>query len=269
MDDNAVFEVAQAFVEARRNGAILSEFPGQRPQSLTEAYHVQNAAIKIWNRQVGGWKVGRIPEPAATRYEKDRLAGPIFTDLIKSESADLAHFPIFHGGFAAAEAEFALRLGEGCVGTIPATNEEAAEMVDAICIAVEIASSPYARINEDGPLVTVSDHGNNNGLLLGQAVAQGNWSELDSIEVAMNVDGKKVGSATTATMLDGPFGAVRFLLENLAERGIAAEPGSWISSGAITGVHPVMLGSRVVASFEGLGQVELTIADPGNGARSD
>ena len=51
------------------------------------------------------------------------------------------------------------------------------------------------------------------------------------------------------TMLDGAIGAVRFLLELLGGRGIAMPAGTWITTGAITGVHMVVPGQRVKARF--------------------
>ena len=106
-----------------------------------------------------------------------------------------------------------------------------------------------------GACVTISDHGNNAGLVLGPEVGRHLWQDLDGIDVSMSVDGRMVGRATTATMLDGPFGAVRFLLANLQERGIAPQPGWWISSGAITGVHEIAADSAFEAVFEGIGRV--------------
>ena len=61
-------------------------------------------------------------------------------------------------------------------------------------------------------------------------------------------------------MLDGPFGAVRFLLGNLTQRGIAPEAGWWVSSGAITGVHTVASGDEVTATFADIGTVSAKIA---------
>jgi 2-keto-4-pentenoate hydratase len=62
-------------------------------------------------------------------------------------------------------------------------------------------------------------------------------------------------------MLDGPFGAVRFLLHNLHSRGIAVQSGWWVSSGAITGVHDVASGDRIEAHFGALGSVPAEIAE--------
>ena len=46
---------------------------------------------------------------------------------------------------------------------------------------------------------------------------------------------------------------------NLASRGIDISAGTWVSSGAITGVHPVAPGQRVEAVFGMHGSVYCTI----------
>lgn len=56
-------------------------------------------------------------------------------------------------------------------------------------------------------------------------------------------------------MLDGPFGAVCFLFDNLANRQIEPKPGWWISSGAITGVHEIASGDIATAQFNTVGSI--------------
>ena len=255
----AACEIAKAFVEARRSGMAITHYPGERPADLETAYKIQDCALTVWNREIGGWKVGKINPPADALLGANRLVGPAFADLIYEETSEPAIFKIFEGGFAAAEAEFMLRISPKS-GPLPSTNLEAMDWVDEVRLGIEIASSPYSRINEDGPCVTVSDHGNNAGLLLGRVVPVELWSSLDEIEVSLEIQGHTVGRATTATMLDGPFGAVRFLLENLAHRGIEPVAGWWVSSGAITGVHAVKPGDKIVADFARLGSVSARIA---------
>ncbi len=256
---SAAREIAGAFVAARRSGTAIGAFPGDRPHDLASAYAIQDCALALWDRPVGGWKVGRINPPSDVRLGADRLVGPAFRDTILMAEDGLSTFRTFHGGFAAAEAEFMLRL-DPQPGPPPATREEAMAWIDEVRIGIEIASSPYARINADGPCVTIADHGNNAGLLLGQNVPRVMWDRLDEIEATLAIDGEEVGRASTATMLDGPFGAARFLIANLMSRGIAIEAGWWISTGAITGVHPVSPGNSIRASFATLGSVEARIA---------
>lgn len=256
---DGVREIAKAFVDARRSGQAIARYPGEKPADLATAYAIQDSALSIWNRQIGGWKVGKINPPDDERLGANRLIGPAFADVIFHAGPSTSTFATFDGGFAAAEAEFMLRLAPR-QGDVPRTNAEVVGWIDEIRIGIEIASSPYAAINIDGPCVTVSDHGNNAGLLLGQPVARSLWPTLDDIEVRLDVDGKTVGRASTATMLDGPFGAARFLLANLSQRGITPQAGWWISSGAITGVHEVSKGSKIVAHFEGIGDVSAAIS---------
>ncbi|MDB5705794.1 MAG: 2-keto-4-pentenoate hydratase [Sphingomonas bacterium] len=243
--------IAASFVEARRAGTALDDYPGAPPASLEEAYQIQSLAIGLRGGRVAGWKVGRINPPASDLLGADRLAGPIFADaVIDTRAGGSARMSVIQGGFAAAEAEFLLRIG---IGTDPAkkawTLAEARALVDRVAIGIEIASSPLRAINDLGPAVTASDFGNNNGLLVGAELDSWRSLDLDTVPVAFSRNGVEIGRATTATMLDGPWGAVRFVAELMAKRGLALQPGQWISTGAVTGVHPVEIGDRVEARF--------------------
>ncbi len=249
--------IARAFVQARRNGNALPEFPGDVPVTLDEGYAVQDAALLLADGVVAGWKVGRINPPLDGI---DRLTGPIFADQVLAADTDPVAMLVFAEGFAAAEAEFLLRIG---ATPDPAktryTVDEARAMVDAVHVGIEIASSPFPGINLLGPTVTVSDFGNNNGLVVG-ADAEG-WKDgdINGWPVELWINDALIGAATSATMLDGPFGAVRYLLEHMAARGIALSPGQWVSTGAVTGVHPVEIGDRIEARFDGRFAVHCTI----------
>ena len=249
--------IARAFVEARREGGTVLEFPGDVPATLAEGYAIQDAALLLAEGVVAGWKVGRINPPLDG---VDRLTGPIFVDQVVTANADPVAMPVFAQGFAAAEAEFLLRIGTAPdLAKTRYTADEARAMVDAVHVGIEIASSPFPGINALGPTVTVSDFGNNNGLVVG-ADAEG-WREGDINDwpVELWINDALIGAATSATMLDGPFGAVRYLLEHMAMRGIALSPGQWVSTGAVTGVHPVVIGDRVEARFDGRFAVHCTI----------
>lgn len=252
--------VAEAFVAARRERRPLATYPGAAPADLAGAYAIQDAALALDGRKVVGWKVGRINPPDDARLASNRLAGPIFADSVVMPGAgQVPAMPVFAQGFAAAEAEFLLHVAPGWAGAVPADDAATLALLDAVHIGIEIASSPYPGINDDGPPVTVSDYGNNYGLVVGAPLA--GWQSVDfaSIAVTVAIDGAVVGAATTATMLDGPLGAVRFLLGNLAARGIDASAGLWVSTGAVTGVHPVTPGQQVRATFAGHGGVGCTI----------
>ena len=79
------------------------------------------------------------------------------------------------------------------------------------------------------------------------------WRDRDLITmpVEMTIDGDPVGAATMETMLDGPFGSALFLIRTLRARGIAIAPVTWVSAGAVTGVHEIAVGQRAEALFDG------------------
>ena len=242
--------IAKAFLAARRKKTPLTLYPGTMPASMAEAYAIQDAAIALDGRRVGGWKVGRIAAELVDRYGSNRLTGPIFADeIFDGNAGQRPVMPVYAEGFAAAEAEVLLCLGE--VGTRDYDIESVKDCVAEVRTGIEIASSPFAAINRNGPAVTASDYGNNKGLILGPAIAEWRSADLIAMPVAFFVDDARVGAATMETMLDGPFGSALFLIRTLRARGIAIPPGTWVSAGAITGIHEITPGQRAEALFDG------------------
>jgi 2-keto-4-pentenoate hydratase len=247
--------IARAFVAARTAGSALTAYPGTMPATLAEAYRIQDVAIARDGRRIGGWKVGRIAPDLVETYGDNRIAGPIFVDEIAEDGAAM---PVFAGGFAAAEAEVLLRFG--AVGDGDYDIETVRGCIEEVRTGIEIASSPFAEINRHGPAVTASDYGNNKGLVLGPPIADWRDRSLIAMPVEFRIDGVPVGAASMATMLDGPFGSALFLIRTLRARGIAVAPGTWVSAGAITGVHDIRPGQRAEALFDGRIGVGCTIA---------
>ncbi len=239
--------IARSFVDARTQDIVLESYPGAMPASLTEAYAIQDKAISYIGRAVGGWKLGRINAPHSGQFGAERLAGPIFTDTIVMADADQPVTVPVLKGFAAAEAELLLQLGD--VPPAGVTREQIIDYISDVRFGIEIASSPFIGINENGPAVTASDFGNNYGLVVGPKVE--NWREADVLnaQARVDIDGVQIGTGNISTMLDGPFGSVAFLASLMPVRGGKLAAGQWISTGAITGVHPVKAGQLVEAYF--------------------
>ncbi|HEY0029036.1 MAG TPA: 2-keto-4-pentenoate hydratase [Allosphingosinicella sp.] len=243
-------EIAARFLAARRTGSGLASYPGALPETLDEAYAIQDHAIAAWGKPVIGWKVGRINAPLSERFGTDRLTGPIFASQTLVQDGREPDMPVFAEGFAAGEAEFLLRIGRTPpAGKASFTLEETAELIDAVHVGIEVASSPLAPINRIGPVAVISDFGNNNGLVIGREVPDWRASGFERWEVETLIDGASVGKGRAENFPDGAIGAARFLFELMARRGIALQPGQWVSSGAVTGVHDSRPGQRVEARF--------------------
>jgi 2-keto-4-pentenoate hydratase len=247
MPDASLSDIAEAFVQARRQDKVLATYPGQKPQSFDHAYEIQDAAIALNGAAVSGWKVGRVQDQLVAHFGAERLVGPIFSNTIVHAPRDgMVTVPVLQG-FAAVEAELMLRIGGDAADVRSAAD--ARMVIDEMRFGLEIASSPFAGINDHGPAVTASDFGNNYGLVLGPVLED--WQDRDLLHtsVELMIDGNLIGQGKAVDMLDGPFGAVSFLLQLLKKRGIAVPPGTWVSTGAITGVHRVSAGQTAEAIF--------------------
>ena len=252
--------ISRALVDARTTATPLSAFPGSMPETMTQAYAIQLASIARWPDTVAGWKVGLLPAPAQERYSAERLAGPIFRSQIHDVAAGSSTaMPIYIGGFAAVEAEFIFRLGK----TVEPfdrqwTDDELAELVAGLHIGAEIASSPMAEINNLGPTVIASDFGNNAGLLLGPEIPDWRSIRPEDLPARTIVDGEVVGEASAAAIKGGPIGALRFIVDLSAERGLEMPAGTLISTGASTGIHDVDATSESRLEFGKYGWFEVT-----------
>lgn len=254
--------ISKRLVEARQNGEALPDFPGRLPETMELAYAIQSASLARWTDDVAGWKVGMLPAADSQRLSAERLAGPIFRTSIHHAAAGLSKtMPIYDGGFAAVEAEFVLELGID----VPAngarySDEQLADIVSAMYVGAEIASSPMVAVNILGPTCVASDFGNNAGLLLGPPIPDWKTRSLESMTSAVTVDGVVVGSASAHAIPGGPLQALRFLLELSASRGITLPSGTLISTGATTGIHEVTVDSKARVDFGEFGSLDIEFA---------
>lgn len=255
-DTEQTTTVARVLVAARAAGGGLSGYPGELPSDAAAAYAVQDAAISLWDGEIVGWKIGFIKPDRRAADGVDRLVGPIWrAQVIEGADADpTSEHPIeiFTTGFAAAEAEFIVQLGEDLpVGKENWTAAEVAEVPSTVRIGFEVASSPIPEINDLGPLAVMSDFGNNNGLLIGSEIT----GAIDAVAITTRIDDQVVGTGSVQDIPEGIHTAIAHALEVLAKRGIWIKAGTIFATGAITGIHPMSLGQQAVVEFAPIGQI--------------
>ena len=255
-------DISRRLVGARRNAAALARFPGVVPATLAEAYAVQTASIARWPDSVAGWKVGGIQPEYREALAAERLSGPIFRQsVVDVVPGSTLTAPIYHGGFAAIEAEFVFRLGTTVAPREARyTDADLIERVAALHVGAEIASSPMAAVNRLGPCCVVCDFGNNAGLLVGPEIPH--WTDIDAraMTAAVSVDGSVVGTASAAAVEGGLLQALRFLLSLSAARGLTLPAGTLVSCGAVTGIHDVTTASSATVDFGPTGSFDVTFA---------
>ena len=258
----AHLEIAKRFVEARLNAAPLKTYPGPVPATLEDGYDIQDRAIELWPDRVAGWKVGRIVGEAEERLGVDRLAGPVFArTIMEASSGRPTRVAVFDGGFAAVEGEFIVVLGKNAPPDKTSWSlAEARMMIGSVVAGVEIASSPFPGINDFGPAVTISDFGNNAGLIIGPELPDWRDFDFNAWACEARVGPRLIGAMSAASSPGSPIESLRFLLENCARRGMPAKKGQFISTGAVTGVHEIRAGEAASFTFAGAGVIECVAA---------
>ncbi len=256
-----IASISESLMQARTQCLGLSQYPGELPQTLETAYRIQDLSISKWKDQLVGWKVGGIPINLQPKFQVERLSGPIYANNVKhSSDENVVEMPVFEDGYAGIEAEFIVELAD--TSDLPEegiTEQQVIEVINKVFVGVEIASSPIQRINDLGPTAPISDFGNNSGMIIGPEIENWQRIELSNIAVTVEIDGIVHGPAKTQASLRGPLGATKFIIEQLKLRGYKIQPGTFVSTGAITGVHDSEVGAKSTVKFEGIGDINLTL----------
>ncbi|HEY0504807.1 MAG TPA: 2-keto-4-pentenoate hydratase [Lysobacter sp.] len=250
--------IARRLVAARRQAQALPEYPGALPRTLDEGYACQDEAIALWGRPVVGWKVGKIPADWEARLGEERLVGPIFEGAVQAPGdGEAGKFAVIPGGFAAVEAEFVFRLGaDAPADKTDYTAAEAAALVDALLVGMELAGSPLPLINVLGPPIVVSDFGNNTGLVVGAQIPDWRQLAIDDLTCETFIDGHLVGEGGAASISGGLLAALAFALARCARRGHPLKKGMLVTTGASTGIHDILAGQRSRISFGPWGEIQ-------------
>lgn len=244
--------ISKTLTDARKAAKALPGYPGELLETFAEAYEVQRLSRGVWDDPVAGWKVGGVPADFIEHFGEERLTGPIFQrSVVTLQSDETAMMPVFEGGFSAIEPEFIIELGE--------TRAQ-----DRMYIGAEVAGSPIPAINDVGPIAVISDFGNNRGMIIGPEIHD--WQNIDHapVTVETHINGELIASRTVDDLRVDPRKALKFWLSHAEKNALDTAAGTYISSGAITGVHEAPIGAQSVLDFGRFGSVslELTKAEP-------
>lgn len=248
--------IANAFIAARHAGSAILAYPGALPETLADAYDIQALMIDQWPDEIGGWKVARINEPWQTRLQIDRYIGPIFARTIV-DAGFVSKVPVYEDGSAAFEAEIGLVVGSDVDPKRRSWSlDDARLLIGDVRLVVEAASSPLASVATLGPLAAITAFGNNSGLIVGPSVT---LTALQDGFVDVTINDAPPIRAPLWGGADGPLPAFAFALERAAAIGRPLKRGQIVSTGALTGVHKVVIGQRCSARFADLATIDCVV----------
>jgi 2-keto-4-pentenoate hydratase len=82
---------------------------------------------------------------------------------------------------------------------------------------------------------------------------------MEDIDILVSVNNVLAGRVRTS-VADDAFAALEFMIELSSSRGIELPAGTYVTCGALSGIHNVEPGDQASVLFEGKGRLDLTVA---------
>ena len=258
MEKSAIGVAVQLLVDARSNHERIEMLPSEcRPDSIEEAYVVQDRLIDRLVASVNGWKVGASNAKAQQNLQtSEPFAGRMLKETTQESPATLTKGSLFAPGV---EVELAFQLSKDLPAGDPYSREQIIDAVDRLYPAVEVVDSRYTSGLKAGIPQIIADNGAHGALILGSAVEH--WESVDRLNsaVTLEVNGKNLSSGISSNATGGdPLDSVIWLANDRARRGNGLKAGDLISTGSCCNeLGWPKPGDQVRAEFSGIGSVEV------------
>ena len=157
------------------------------------------------------------------------------------------------------EVELAFVMGRELIG--PSVNAaDVIRAVDFVLPALEIVDTRYNARGANMLVDSISDAASCGFVVLG-----GNPAKLTDVDVrrmsaSLSINGVILESGSAAAVMGNPINAVVWLANKLHEFGVNMQPGDVILSGSFVKAIPFNSGDSLVALYDQLGEVTLSVA---------
>lgn len=243
---------ANAIVEARRSAHPVAAVP---LPDADASYAVQDEVARVlrWfdDEGPGTWKTGVAPAPLQRAHSRLPAAG------IWRSPAVAGSWPFTLRGI---EAEVALRIAQDVPATLAARlgDAQAAALVDAMCVSIEIVDSRWTEGTRAPLLDVVADLQSHGALVLGDWVpfAPRDWStQLCLVRIGQRPPVERRGSHA----LGDPARLLADWMRHVTRNGHTLPAGTVVTTGSWVGILDAAAGDGVAAEFPGIGAARVQL----------
>lgn len=247
--------VLQSLLQARRGGAAADDQAlVDRLVSVEQAYAVQDRLLAALGEPPGCpryWKSGGPSHSDPMRQAPLPVAG------VRPSGASLNDLPLRHRWI---EAEVALRVGRDVAAdeAQQLTQAAACELVDAMCVSIEVLDSRWAGARTATPLLKLAD------LLVHGALVLGEFVPFSPREWGTQECRVRIGAADwqyfRGTLgIGDPAAVLPAWLRHATRHGATVSQSTVVSCGSWCGVLEAKAGDRVLTEFPGIGAASLQL----------
>jgi len=256
-EDTVATELLACETERRDRVKFTDEWPDL---DVATGYRIQAETLRrrlARGEQVTGVKLGLTSKAKQQRMGVDTPLVAWLTDaMVLEPGQSVPQHALIHPRI---EPEIVFVMKDRLEGP-GMTAERALEAVGEVRAGAEVIDSRYRDFRFTAGDV-VADNASSGAYVLGD-VARGPDMDLVGEAVEVVVDGEIVHKATGADVLGNPAEALALAVNDLAERGLAIEPGWVVLTGGMSDAVYATPGSTVMCRFSTLGEVELDCGRP-------
>jgi 2-keto-4-pentenoate hydratase len=245
----AIFDpapAAAAILEYRRQARSALPPAPCRPQTLADAYAVQDAVFAVLG-PIGGWKVS----PAKPGAEP--TIAPLLATGIRSTGSKT---PVPSSLPVKVEVELAFRLPDGMAGAVPALVGLAdyIELVPLIeVVAIDLPAEEHPTAYD-----VIAAGAYNHAVVVGTPLRDWQRTDWAAWQVALTIDHVPFYSWGGPPDIDALVALVHWSIGHLLAKGPIA-PGTVITTGALNGATPVAGDAIIEGDFGVFGKIETRI----------
>ena len=251
---------ARLLVSTRHENAMVEAIPENcRPQSLEDAYAIQDRMADLLEWRTGGWFC------ACTNREIQSMLGlaepyyaRLFADYILDSPArlDPDAFPPM-----VLECEFGFRLGRDLPSRdTPYSRDEVEDAIATVHPTIEVVAGHLRNWPEQDVYSVIADNGTDGALIVGAGTRAWRGHDLVHTEVTLEINGRVERHGAGANVLGDPMAAFVWLANARSRAGGGLKAGDIHNTGTATPIYWVTPGDSAVAGFGSLGEVSLVIS---------
>ncbi len=259
--DVSTSRAAANIVTARRRKKRIPGIAAEHaPETLLDAYAIQDRVVESLGGRTAGWKIGCTNEIARQQLSvEEPFRGRVFETGIHDSPAELSVSDTF---MRVVETELAFRLSRDVpFRDGPYTAETIAPAVAELVPSLEIVDSVWEDWESVGAHHLIADNACHAALVLG--TPSPDWRDLDlaAYEVSVAMNGGEALRGKGANVLGHPFNALAWLANDLASLGRELKAGEIVSTGVLTGLLFAEAGDSVTADYGRFGTVAVSFVE--------
>jgi 2-oxo-3-hexenedioate decarboxylase/2-keto-4-pentenoate hydratase len=249
---------ARFIAEAHRARAPFRNLPEDiAPRTIDEAYAAQEALRALWTPlygEVGGLKIATTTKVMQQLMGIDHpCGGVIYAKRIHASPAIIRLADYMH---VVIECELAVRVGRTFEPrAAPYTREDVRAAVAEVMPAFELIEDRNADYKSSKATSLICDNAWNAGIVLGAPVKVAPSIELNGLTGRL-----ATGSGLHTGKTDDPMGALAWIANLAASRGLPLAAGQVVITGSLIPTLPIAPGETFAFEIEGGGTVRATAA---------